>query len=1192
MTRTPPPPATPVLSPPSPGDMRQELEELIVGDLHGPAGGDAETLPGNERVSDRYLLGLLAPKGTIAAGPERQDDPGSDTDAEAGESDPMAATTALFSSAIGISFAVAPDVREINVRAAWGQYLKEKNEDGEGGGTRWQRYPKNGDAALALKDGPIEPMVLVNDQPGVLVRGRCKRAGNAWLIDLFLVNEQDTPARNRDEAWLFQPSLAAEATDGSDIFIGRSEAVPDAQRSWEPEDKQIDLLYRREVEFAVGHGTGVHATVSDVNRYRAIAVETAVVPSYEVPKVEAPTIAEVPELARVELDMKRLAELSDEDLARSLEPLADAYGAWLDRQQARIDAGGPDLAGHEEAANASLVSARGTLERLRRGINLLRTDAVAAEAFRFANRAMWLQRVHTVAASARQEDPTKSLDDCINAADKPSERSWRPFQLAFVCVNLPSLTDPAHEERRARDGLVDLLFFPTGGGKTEAYLGLTAFTLAIRRLRGRVGEYDGSDGVGVLMRYTLRLLTAQQFHRATALICACEVIRRERRDGGDARLGEIPFRIGMWVGLSVTPNRVSDAGFALQQARGAATGRGGRAASPLQLVSCPWCGSNIDASRDAFVDTDLHRVFVYCSDAFGACPFTAAKSSEGIPVLTTDEEIYRLLPGLVIATVDKFAQLPWQGPLHLLFGKTRRRCTRHGYRTDDLDKWVGWEERDRHNKTAKLGPATTVTCDMLRPPDLIIQDELHLIAGPLGTLMGLYETAIDRLSAWPFEGHEVRPKIVASTATIRRASDQVNAIFWRKLAVFPPQVLDAGDSFFAVHRPTSGAAGRRYVGICAPGQRLKSVEIRVFVAALAAAKRLFDLYGIAADPWMTLVGYFSALRELGGMRRLVEDDVANRLRKTDRRGLANRRRLVVRELTSRVGSSDIPEMLGLLGLKHDPARPKDAPQPVDVVLATNMISVGVDVPRLGLMTVIGQPKATAEYIQATSRVGRDVGGPGLVLTIYNWARPRDLSHYESFEHYHATFYSRVEPLSVTPFAPRALDRGLSALLVTLTRQELLRWNANPQAQDVAVRDAGIASLSAEIALRGSEITGKPADVALIQDMVKARLDDWASRQSKEGVRLSYRSDRGTALPLLQEPSLGTWELWSCPTSLREVETNVNLIIEESDPSLPGAPGFSPPRTPTPITPSDEDDADLEELTATDEIGASAPQEES
>ncbi|MGD9933833.1 MAG: DISARM system helicase DrmA [Dehalococcoidia bacterium] len=1159
---------------PSPEQLRSELEQLIAGDLLGPAGGEDETLPGTGRVSDRYLVGMIAPSGTVAADASRQDDPGTDSDGEGGETDPMAAMPSLFPSSIGITFAVLADTRHLKVTASWGRYLKEEGpEPGAGGdegkGTHWQRYPVEGSQIITLADGPAEPFWVVTDQPDVVVKGRCKKTASAWLIDLFLVNQQDTPKKNRDEAWLFQPRLSVMATDGSPVFIGRHEAVPGLPGSRDPEDQALDLLYREYVEFAVGHGTAVHCTVAAGNSSRAVRVETAVMPRYDVPRTEAPPVSAVPELAGVTLDMKTLAELDDVALAAAIRPLADAYGHWLDRQETRIDAGADGIANHLPAAREAVRKARETLARLRTGIDLLGTDTTAADAFRFANRAMYLQRVHSVAAGYRREDEALTLDGALARADVPRERSWRPFQLAFICVNLPSLTDPKHPERRKKDGLVDLLFFPTGGGKTEAYLGLTAFTLAIRRLQGMVAGHDGSGGIGVLMRYTLRLLTAQQFQRATALICACEVIRREDSE----KWGDTPFRIGMWVGLSVTPNRVSDARKALDDARGTGGRQSGRVASPLQILSCPWCGTAIDAAKHARVDEDLHRVFVYCGDPMGTCPFTARQSAEGIPVVTTDEEIYRLLPGLVIATADKFAQLPWQGPLHLLFGKTARRCTRHGYRTPDLDAWVkgSWEERDKHNKTVQLPAATTVACDPLRPPDLIIQDELHLIAGPLGTLMGLYETAIDRLAEWEVDGLPVRPKIVASTATIRRAADQVNAIFWRRLAVFPPQVLDAGDSFFAVQRPVNEAPGRRYLGICAPGQRLKAVEIRVFVAALASAQRLYEQYGASVDPWMTLVGYFNALRELGGMRRLVEDDVANRLRRADRRGLGRRRNLAVRELTSRVSSSDIPGMLELLGVRHDPNASKDGPRPIDVLLATNMISVGVDVPRLGLITVVGQPKTTAEYIQATSRVGRSSEGPGLVLTIYNWARPRDLSHYESFEQYHATFYRHVEALSVTPFAARALDRGLTAVLVSLARQTQPAWNPNLTAQVVGVRSAEMADLGEEIVERAGEVTGEAQVLAEVRAQLACRYDDWVAFQGKGGVELAYRGASGAAVPLLQEPAGGPWDRWSAPTSLREVEASVNLIIDEVDPSLGAAPGFGPSAAPADTPSIDEDD---------------------
>jgi hypothetical protein len=889
-----------------------------------------------------------------------------------------------------------------------------------------------------------------------------------------------------------------------------------------------------------------------------VRIETSSAPAFEVPRVEAPTAADEPALAGVVLDMRVLADLDEAGLRRGLLPLADAYDRWLDARERAVPTLGLS-AQMEAVARASIGEARAMAARLRAGIEAVAVGGVVAEAFRFANRAMWLQRVRSVAVARRRNAPDRPFVELLAESDVPAQRSWRPFQLAFLLVNLPALADPTHPDRRRGDGLVDLLFFPTGGGKTEAYLGLTAFTLAIRRLQGAVGGYDGSGGMAVLMRYTLRLLTAQQFQRATTLICACEVIRRDRVAAGDTRWGDTPFRIGMWVGGTVTPNYSEAARRAIEDLFGAGGARAGRAPNPVQIVSCPWCG---DQRLIPNGDPVRWRTTVHCGDDLGACDFSDRKSpGEGIPVVTVDEEIYRLLPALVIATVDKFAQLPWQGPLHTLFGRVQRRCTRHGYRSPDLDRLPSREERDSHRAAGGHPPATTVACPPLRPPDLIIQDELHLIAGPLGTMVGLYEAAIDRLASWTLDGRDVRPKVIASTATIRRAADQVHALFWRKLAVFPPQVIDASDSFFARTRSTAEMPGRRYLGICAPGVRLKSVEARVFTTVLAAAQRLFEKYGALADPWMTMVGYFNALRELGGARRIVDDEVANRLRRTDRKGLATRRRPVLRELTSRIASGDIPRILEELLLTHDPNRPKTASRPIDVLLATNMISVGVDVPRLGLLVAVGQPKATAEYIQATSRVGRDLAGPGLVLTIYNWARPRDLSHYEAFEHYHATFYRHVEALSVTPFAPRALDRGLTALLVSLARHQALAWNPNRSAQDVPVLDPAFARLIAELVERADSVAIDGGGGQRVREALQQRLDAWHVEQGRPGAPLAYRDvPNQSAIPLLREPTPHAWTVFTCPTSMREVEANVNLILDRSDPVAgPGAPPFE--RTP-------------------------------
>jgi hypothetical protein len=1176
---------------PSPAALRAELEDMIVRDLLGPIGGERERIPGNERVSDWYAVGMLAPRNTVGTDRERDNSAeGTEGEEDTGGEEPTQRTAAkmLLPSAFGLSFALAPGTQEVRVSASWGHYQKIADEGvlgDDGKPTRWwQREPIEGTTLLPINEGPLKSVSPISPAfPNVQVRGICVDRPRARYVTLFLVNDQEKPSQNIDEAWLFQPSLIVEGVVGEVPFISRAEAMPNTTLTPPTEEAALELLYRDAIEFATGHSVAVEATRSTSHLGRAERIQTVVVPRAEVPRTEAPTQDDIPALAAVELDMAVLAKLDDSQLVVKLLPLADAYVRWLDAQQSRIDTGADGLREHASAAVVSMAAARSIADRLRIGVELLGTDPVAAEAFRFANESMWRQRVQTIAGGIRrdaerliesarsverkkgQAPPTPAppeipaLADAVYAATRPENHRWRPFQIAFILLNLPAVTDPKHEERHKKVGTLDLLYFPTGGGKTEAYLGLTAYTLAFRRLQGEVGGMSGLDGVGVLMRYTLRLLTAQQFQRATALICACEVIRRERVATGDERWGAVPFRIGMWVGMSLTPNRVSEASVAIDSDNNPT--QFGRGSNPIQLTTCPWCGLKLIPGRDAKVDSVLHRVLLACSDRRGECDFTSAKSPEGIPVLTTDEEIYRLLPGLIIATTDKFAQLPWQGPLQMLFGRVDRWCSRHGYRSSDLDKWVGWSETDKHNASPSHGLPTAVTsnCPPLRPPDLIIQDELHLISGPLGSMAGLYETAVDRLCAWTLDGVEVRPKLIASTATIRQAQDQVWQVFWRELAVFPPQVLDESDLFFARQRPVScDKPGRRYLGICAPGTRLKAIEVRVYVAALAAAASLAKKYGALADPWWTLVGYFGALRELGGMRRMVDDEISNRLTITDRRGLSRRARPDVEELTSRVSSSGIPRILDRLGTKFDPSSAPGLARAIDVLLATNMLSVGVDVPRLGLMVTIGQPKTTAEYIQATSRVGRSDEGPGLVLAVYNWARPRDLSHYETFMHYHQNFYSRVEALSVTPFASRAVDRGLSAVFAALARHVDARWNPNGAAQSVdPIADKYLDAIAEEIAERGADVAGVASANADLQVGIQKRREEWSIKQKTEGVSLVYRIEKGATLPLLQIPVPGTWDLWTCPSSLRTVEAEVNLILDEADGSVAGAPPFLP-----------------------------------
>jgi len=1146
--------------------VRDLLQLAVIDDLLGPASGPFEEVVGMS-VRDRYLVGKLAPMDTDIDAVQVDQMPGQETgDPEEGgkELDPSTSQS-LVPSSFGLTFCVAGDAASLRVRVRWGRYQKgddreieveEQDDKGRPTGktkTRkvqvWQREPRGGEFALPSKEGPFGPIAPDPDHPQVVVQGEVRPPlpNGDRLVTLFLVNGQPMPDSNQDQAWLFQPEVVIRGAEDSAIF--RRRPIFEGDSDFDLERESLRMIYRNRVEFAVGHGVSVHAEVSREDPERAVEVRTQVVPEHEVPVTETPGLEseDRPAMSRMVkeglLDMKRLASMSRDELISTLEILTNDYDDWIGEQRARSISG--ELAGHEKSAEMALDKCSGILGRLREGIDVLKTDGKALEAFRFANRSMALQRVRSVYALKRRRGEDPKLDEL----DVPENHSWRPFQLAFILLSLPSLADPRHSDRtESLDAYADLLWFPTGGGKTEAYLGVAAFAMAVRRLQGGLGGLDGSRGLTVIMRYTLRLLTLQQFQRASTLICAMEYLRRKALDEGDDRWGREPFTIGLWVGTKVTPNRTKDSATAVEKERKDKRFGQGGSGTPAQLTSCPWCGSEISAKRDIDVLTfekDVGRTVIHCSDKYGRCEFSRKQSKYGLPVLVVDEEIYRRPPSMMIATVDKFAMMAWQGAVQTLFGRAMAECDRHGL------IWPDSDDKGNHQKKGTL-PATKVKTPVqrIRPPDLIIQDEFHLISGPLGTMVGLYETAVDELASWELEGRKVRPKVVASTATVRKAIEQVHRVFLRRVGIFPPHGLEVGDDFFSVQRSITRKPGRRYMGICSPGSSRPAVLIRVYVAFLTASQELFRRFGVVADPYMTTVGYFNSLRELGGMRRLAEDDVQTRAYKVQmsevqRPGLAQRELKVIEELTSRVSSKEIPKKLDRLEVPFKPTWSKGETRAVDVVLATNMLSVGVDVNRLGLMVVNGQPKTTAEYIQATSRVGRSY--PGLVCTVLTWARPRDLSHYESFEHYHATFYQYVEAQSVTPFAPRALDRGLTGTMVSLMR--LVDFELNPN--EGAVRMDSLSRKEASlvktvIPSRAWLVTDNKGMKTWVDARVNERLDDWVKEANTGGRQLGYERDKsGTTAPLLKKPSAAGWDRFTVPMSMREVEPGVRLVMDTS-----------------------------------------------
>lgn len=1200
--------------------IRELLQLAVMDDLLGPAKGPHEQIV-DMSVRDRYLVGKLAPRETENGGieglegplaseadegePDDLDvhkgrhDPGAefdgatgrvDAEAEAHDEIDAASNQSLVPSSFGMTFCVDGDAGEIEIEACWGRYERDyeteiyktktnKETGAEEQGPKakvWQRVPCGGRIKLAIKEGQISHQAPDPDQPEVRIQGtvRGENANGDRLVTLFLVNAQEEPDENKDSAWVFQPELIVRAVDGAaDKSVFRRRLAMSLHAD-DPERDSLEMIYRRQVEFATGHGVAVHAMTEGGEVEKASEVRTVVMPQYEVPVTETPGLnpEDRPAMRRMVdegfLDMGELAAMERGKLVEALTVLTKDYAAWISDQDARI---GVDVEGFDNEAKEAVAKCRMIYDRLIEGVNLLADNSndMALDAFRFANRVMAKQRIHSIYALARRRGDKVDVSDF----DIRKNRSWRPFQLAFVLLSLPSLADPKHSDRtKPVESFADLLWFPTGGGKTEAYLGVAAFAMAIRRMQGEMDGYDGQRGLTVIMRYTLRLLTLQQFQRATTLICAMELERQEAVANGDKRLGKTPFTIGLWVGNKVTPGTTADSHSAIQRIRDPDKFNAG-GTSPAQLTSCPWCGSEVSDKRDIEVDKDSLRTKIYCGDKKGRCEFSKGRSSKhahpGLPVVVVDEEIYHRPPSMMIATVDKFAMMAWRGETRTLFGRATSECPRHGL------LWPEASCSGNHPARGGLPSTKAQTIQPVRPPDLIIQDEFHLISGPLGTMVGLYEAAVDELSTWNVDDVAIKPKIIASTATVRKAKEQVNNVFMRRVSVFPPSGLDVSDNFFSVQRPIEDIPGRRYLGVCSPGSSRPAMLIRIYTAFLTAAQALFDRFGQAADPYLTTVGYFNSLRELGGMKRLAEDDVQTRCYRVqmslvERPGLAQRSVSNVRELTSRVSNRDIPKYLDQLEVKFkaefDDEQGKfvtkweegDA-RSVDVVLATNMLSVGVDVNRLGLMVVNGQPKGTAEYIQATSRVGRSF--PGLVCTVLTWARPRDLSHYETFEHYHATFYKHVEAQSVTPFSPRAMDRGLTGALLSVLRLENDPFNPNLGAGvlDNTGKKEVVEAVNL-LSTRAWGITQQSEIKTLAIDELKERIDEWAKEASKGGRTLAYeKKGKGTdtMVALLRRPGIQAWDNFTIPMSMREVEPGVRLIMNTARVGSTG-PAWTPP----------------------------------
>ncbi|CCG04363.1 helicase-related protein [Blastococcus saxobsidens] len=1043
---------------------QHEVLEHLRASWIGPDGGPAECV--TNLPNRQYAVGMLFPADATAevdataggADPDVLADvlPGELEEADAGV--PLAEDWRPAS--VAVSFLT--DAASVHVSFSGGTYAL-LDDDGP---RRWQRRPFDFESLTVSRAAPKRD-VMAGDVP-VEVGSRWRNfAGGRHLVTVHARVLAKSAGDDRLDipSMLFQVALAVRPADGGRIHEYDTLRGLDL----DAEAREIRLRYRARKVFAVGHGMAADWLMRDGV---CSSVSLDPVPSFIVPAVETTGFrAGTAEAQALELAHLAMIDCWPDQVLPSLEAFVGAFEVWVREQEDRV-------AGFERSAataHAIVERCRTSAERMRAGVDLLREEPEVRTAFALGMTAMRLQmRQAPVARGDRQKPVT--------------EPQWRPFQLGFLLVALASTLDERHDDRE----LVDLIWFPTGGGKTEAYLALAAVEIFRRRLA------DGAKGGGtaVLTRYTLRLLTAQQFQRASSLVCAMELMRRHGQHGDDRVRGMSRFSIGLWVGNDVTPGSRSAAKGALDRLRKAAHPE---QANQFQVEACPWCGT-AQVPRQKSLDPRAYGFRLDGKDLVIHCTNVHCEFHEELPVQVVDELLYEQPPTILLATVDKFARLQFKPEAGRL-----------------------------------LGIGTT-----FRQPSLVIQDELHLLSGPLGTTVAVFDAVIQVLLG----RSGGRPKIVASTATIRSAAEQVRGLYGRQVALYPPAGLDEDRTFFS--RPVESGEGRLYVG-------LMPQSVSQASAAVAAATPLLEVPEVLKvaspatprDAYWTAVMYHNSLRELGRTGTLVVDDVNGRLEPRSERLSLHLRRVRadrVLELTSRRGPEELPNDLRELGRSVD-----ESDQAVDVVLSSNMLSVGIDVPRLSLMLMVGQPKTTAEYIQATSRVGRG-DTRGVVATLFRSNRARDRSHFETFRGYHDALYRGVEPTSVTPWSLASRDRSLAGALVALLRQSLTELAPNAAAARFDLEDDHLNATVVKL-LDGLLQRVSAADQDEYEETEEHAwrlMRDWDRRaaQARESdVDLVYDRRPGDDLGLLKRFGQ-TGEGWLVADSMRSVDPNVAVEVQE------------------------------------------------
>lgn len=1058
--------------------------------LYWKKGGLKEEILQFQTPTQRYVSGLLFPLGisenemesleTLLLDKEKEEDAATSKEEdvsfhaddeesiteEEGEMELLPQKNDYMPSSMGITFCLDKDVETIHVNVTGGTYDPQniRVEDKDKNSTLWLRSSLRGgedvDIATALKQGTLIRDVRMYDATSqevnrfkMQIQIVIRDVGGKYITTISLTNrsekaigqnESNETYHRKEQLILFQAMMEVCVKEGHGFstypsrYDLTSKKIPDSEL--ESEELSMELLYRKNGNYAFGHGCSVHW---DQNVESVTSLKTTFLPEYQAmsmtPDIQVMVDGKMVELKILMADLAGIT--ANRNPKKILESLIKGYQNWIISKERELDLIPAHL---KPVAKKHLKLCTESHDRMLKGLDILE-EPQALKAFQLANLAILLQQRNGKEKRDGVIDKSSLVFDEEIDVEKnslhrlaESDNSWRAFQIAFILMSLDSFVNETGESRN----IVDLIWFPTGGGKTEAYLGVAAFQMIYRRL-----ENPDDAGVDVIMRYTLRLLTADQFQRSSRLMCALEYIRRRH----EKNLGKIPFSIGIWVGSATTPNRNKDAIKQLNKLQG-------RNKKDNQFIvnNCPWCGAKMGYYNDKMnkgnpqyqgFKNEENSLILYCPDR--NCEF-----SESLPIYIVDETIYKKRPTFLIGTVDKFVQLVWEPEARSLFG---------------LD---GNGER------------------IYSPPSLIVQDELHLISGPLGTLTGLFEVLIEELCLKYIDGRVVKPKIIAATATIKQYEEQTKALFGRPVArLFPSPGLESEDSFFAT--PALDAIGkpmpgRKYVGVYTTTVRIMMSQVMTFSSIIQSVK---DIDPLERDPYWTLLAFYNTLRELGGGLTLTQMDISqysNAMSK--RKGKKGSLRYLnnVLELTSRKQSHEISKAIDDLktGYKEpvkSTGRKRETKQTIDMCLASNIIEVGVDIDRLSVMAIVGQPKMTAQYIQVSGRVGRKWWErPGLIFTLYSNTKSRDKSHFEHFREYHEKLYAQVEPTSVTPFSDASLEKGLTAVLVGYLRQALSKdLGRAPSSESIKKHQGNIQTFLRRIIERAEMVD--PEQVPVLKD---------------------------------------------------------------------------------------------------------------